>query len=178
MKKLTLILAAILVTASFGGCTKNGTTQPEVSSDIIESTPENESVNDSAENEIVAPEEENKKEEAVSSENYADSELYDFTGTIDEIYEDGSILVFSPDFRVLNYNVIVEFDENSVIDGFELAKNQHIRLEVYSQAKNTDPLTVVAAKLTLISETSTQHEEEEQRIKELQEKAEALMAKQ
>ena len=50
MKKLTLILAAILVTASFGGCTKNESKQPEVSSDIIEGTPENESVNDSAEN--------------------------------------------------------------------------------------------------------------------------------
>lgn len=112
-------------------------------------------------NKITMPEGEDKKEEIIVNENYADSESYTFTGTVDEIYDDGSILVFSPEFKVnFNYNVIVEFDENTVIDNFTLKENQLVEFEVYSAVKKSEPLTAVAKKLTLLNEVSTQHEEE------------------
>ena len=119
--------------------------------------------------------EEKEEEEIIINEDYANSELFAFEGTVDEIYEDGSILVYSPDFRVnFNYKLIVEFDENSVIDGFKLANNQHIKFEVYSAVKKSKPLTMVASKLTLVKEVSTQREEEAERIAALEQKIKNL----
>ena len=111
-------------------------------------------------------------EDVIINENYADSELYTFTGTIDEFYDDGSILIYSPDFSIeFDYKVIVEFDENTVIDNFKLKENQHIQFDVYSAVKKSKPLTVVASKLTLLNEVSTQREDEAKRIADLNEKA-------
>ncbi len=123
-----------------------------------------------AEENISMPEGENKNEEIIINENYADSELYDFIGTIDEIYDDGSILVYSPEFRIdFDYKVIVEFDENTVTDNFEISENQLVKFEVYSSVKKSEPLTVVAAKLTLLNEVSTQREEEAERLAKIEE---------
>ena len=161
LKKYTAITASLLILMSaLYSCGKNET--PNNTEQPVQS---------GAEDNISMPEGENKQHEIIINDNYADSELYDFTGTIDEIYDDGSILVYSPDFRVnFNYRVIVEFDENTVIDNFELRENQHVKFEVYSEVKKSEPLTVVASKLTLLNEVSTQREEEAERIAQLEEK--------
>lgn len=159
IKKITALTAALLIfTTSLYSCgdkendTTNNGTQP------------------GAEENISLPEGENKTEEIIINENYADSELYDFIGTIDEIYDDGSILVYSPEFRIgFDYKVIVEFDENTVTDNFEIAENQLVKFEVYSSVKKSEPLTVVAAKLTLLNEVSTQREEEAERLAKIDE---------
>ncbi len=163
-KYATFAALLVLISASVCGCGKEKT--PTVSTDDNATN---------AQDIISMPEGENKEEEIITNDNYANSELYDFTGTIDEIYEDGSILVYSPDFRVnFDYRVIVEFDENTVIDNFELRENQHVKFYVYSAVKKSEPLTVVASKLTLLNEVSTQREEEAARIARLEEKVEAL----
>ncbi len=125
------------------------------------------------ENEIKLPENEN--EEIIINENYASSNLMEFEGTVDEIYDDGSMLIYSPIFGMdFNYNVIVELDENTVIDNFEVNENQLVNFSVYSAVKKSKPLTVVAAKLTLISNNSNQRAEEEEYQKNLQDAAENL----
>lgn len=161
-KILSIIAAGMLVAFSFASCTKNPGNGDGGKND-------GESPSNNAADVIDIPDNKDNEEEVVVNENYAESELYDFTGTVDEIYEDGSILVYSPDFGVnFNYMVIVEFDENSVIDNFELAVNQHVAFEVYSLPKKANPLTVVAAKLTLLNEVSTQRQEEEAKRNELE----------
>ena len=137
---------------------------------------ESQNTTSAADDKITMPEGEDKNQEIITNENYADSDLFVFTGTVDEIYEDGSILVYSPDFRAnYNYTVKVEFDENSVIEDFRLKENQHIRFEVYSEVKKSEPLTVVASKLTLLNEVSTQREEEAERIARLEAQAQAIL---
>lgn len=125
-------------------------------------------------NTVVQPDGENKKEEIIINENYADSALISFEGTIDEIYDDGSMLIYSPFFSVnFNYKAIVEIDENTVFtDDFEPKVNQLIKYDVYSAVKKSEPLTVVASTLTLVNETSNQREEEEKRNAEIEKLAE------
>ncbi len=154
-KIFALLLAASLTCTLFFSCNKNS----EGSGD------NNGGIN--------LPENENKTEEIITNENYASSELISFEGTVDEIYEDGSMLIYSPFFGVnYNYAAIVELDENSVIDGFEVKKNHQIRFDVYSAVKKSEPLTVVASKLSLVKEVSTQREEEAARIEKVQQAAE------
>lgn len=165
-KKYAALTTALLILA-FSACSCGKDEAPEGENDITQP---------GADDIISMPEGENKEEEIIINNNYADSEPYYFTGTVDEIYDDGSILVYSPDFRVnFNYKVIVEFDENTVVDNFELRENQHIDFEVYSAVKKSEPLTVVASKLTLLNEVSTQREEEAKRIAELEERAKNIM---
>lgn len=168
---LICVIASSVMTFGFYSCNNKSDKDENNGTEQIES---NEST--SGADEIISmPEGEEKAEEIIINENYADSELFVFEGTVDEIYEDGSILVYSPDFRVnYNYKLIVEFDENSVIDGFELSENQHIRFEVYSAVKKSKPLTMVASKLTLVNEVSTQREKEAERIAELEQKIKDL----
>lgn len=168
-KIISLILASMML-IPMNACKKTEVDTPNNGTDISD-TDTNSGANDA----ISMPEGEVKAEEIITNDNYADSELYNFTGTIDEIYDDGSILVYSPDFRVnFNYMVIVEFDENTVVDSFELRENQHVEFSVYSSVKKSEPLTVVASKLTLLNEVSTQREEEAERIARLEEKVTAL----
>ncbi len=169
-KIISLVLASMMM-ISLNACTKTEIETPDNGTEISDTD-----TNSGAKDAISMPEGEVKAEEIVTNDNYADSELYYFTGTIDEIYEDGSILVYSPDFRVnFDYKVIVEFDENTVVDNFELRENQHVKFEVYSSVKKSEPLTVVAAKLSLLNEVSTQREEEAERIARLEEKAAAIL---
>ncbi len=152
-KILAILLASAMLCANLSGCGNK-----------------NENDGDTG---INLPENENKSEEIITNENYADSELIGFEGTIDEIYEDGSMLIYSPFFGVnYNYAAIVELDENTVIDGFEVKKNQCILFDVYSAVKKSEPLTVVASKLSLVKEISTQREEEAARIEKVQKAAE------
>ena len=154
-KILAFILASAMLCANLAGCGK-----------------QNETTGDTG---INLPENENKAEEIITNENYADSELIDFEGTIDEIYEDGSMLIYSPFFGVnYNYAAIVEIDENTDMGDFEIKKNQCIRFDVYSAVKKSEPLTVVASKLTLVKEVSTQREEEAARIEKVQQAAEKI----
>ena len=126
--------------------------------------------NSSNPNDIKVPENENKKEEIIINDDYASSSLISFDGTIDEIYDDGSMLVYSPFFGVnFNYMVIVESDENTTVDSFEPKINQCVRFDVYSAVKKSEPLTVVAKNLSLVKEISTQREEEEQSMREAEE---------
>lgn len=177
---IAAIAASAMLITALGSCTKKEVSpslqkEQEINDKNGNKVPED--INGASEN-ISMPEGQDKTEEVITNHDYADSELYDFTGTVDEIYEDGSILVYSPEFRVnFNYRVIVEFDENSVIDGFELAENQHIKFEVYSEFKKSNPLTVVAAKLTLLNEVSTQREEEAERIAQQEEQIKNLNLK-
>ena len=171
-RKITaLTLAALIISASMYSCGDNTAKKPSENGAEV-----NAEDNSGAKENISLPAGEDKKEEIIINENYADSELYDFTGTVDEIYEDGSMLVYSPDFRVnFDYKVIVEKDANTVVDGFTVAENQHIQFEVYSSVKKSEPLTVVAAKLTLLNEVSTQREEEAKRIEALESKAQETL---
>lgn len=148
-KAIILILACVLCTGTLLSCKDD---------------------NVGNENQVVEPNGENKNEEIIINENYADSALISFEGTVDEIYEDGSMLIYSPFFSInFDYKAIVEIDENTVFtDGFEPKVNQCIKYDVYSAVKKSEPLTVVASKLTLISEESTQRKEEEKRIDEIE----------
>ena len=128
-------------------------------------------------NNVIEPDGENKKEEIIINENYADSALISFEGTVDEIYEDGSMLIYSPFFSVnFNYKAIVEIDENTVFtDNFEPEVNQCIKYDVYSAVKKSEPLTVVAATLTLVDENSTQREDEQKRNEQIEKLAEQYL---
>lgn len=154
-KKYIPIIALLLTLCALCSCQKNPSsniTKPPVDSQTDMPT------------DINFPEGENKKEKIDINENYAESELFDFEGTIDEIYDDGSILIYSPMFGVnFNYKAIIEFDQNTSVPDFKLAENQLVKFDVYSAVKKSEPLTLVASKLTLISETSKQREEEEAR---------------
>lgn len=155
-KILALLAAAVLACTTMVSCNRTNAGQ------------------DNDKGNINLPENENKQEEIITNENYADSELISFEGTVDEIYEDGSMLIYSPFFGVnYKYAAIVELDKNSVIDGFEVKKNNQIRFDVYSAVKKSEPLTVVASKLTLVKEVSTQREQEAARIEKVQQAAEA-----
>lgn len=163
---ISLFTAAVLMQSALISCTDSKNSDAPAKSG-----------QSGAEEIITLPEGEDKTEEIIINENYSDSELYTFDGTVDEIYEDGSILVYSPEFRVdFNYMVIVEFDENTVTDNFELAENQHIKFEVYSEVKKSEPLTVVAAKLTLLNQVSTQREEEAARIAALEKQVQDVLS--
>lgn len=156
-KIFAFIAAAMLACTALAACNKTNDGSKEGSGNIN------------------LPENENKSEEIIINENYADSELISFEGTIDEIYADGSMLIYSPFFGVnYNYAAIVELDENSVVDGFEVKKNQQISFDVYSAVKKSEPLTVVASKLTLVKEISTQREEEAARIEKVHQAAEKI----
>ncbi|MBR3996596.1 MAG: hypothetical protein IKI97_15125 [Clostridia bacterium] len=178
-KRLLIFSAAILI-LTFGiySCKDNKKNTDNNSPAIQQNKNDNVDKNNSLDNNSSAIQQnknDNLEEEIIINENYADSEIYTFTGTIDEFYEDGSILVYSPDFGIeFDYKVIVEFDENTVVDNFELKENQHIKFDVYSLVKKGKPLTVVASKLTLLNEVSTQREDEAKRIAALKEKADAL----
>ncbi len=163
IKKHILVAALLLTLCAMWSCKKNPA--PDNAK-----TPNENQTDISAD--INFPEGENKKEKIDINENYAESELFDFEGTIDEIYDDGSILVYSPMFGVnFNYKAIVEFDQNTSAPDFELAENQLVKFDVYSAVKKSEPLTLVASKLTLVSETSTQREEEEARLEEVRKNA-------
>lgn len=154
-RSLTLILASILVMTSLSSCFGKGnkTDDGSVNGDDT-----------AANEEIQLPENEDKKEEIIINENYADSELYVFEGTIDEIYDDGSMLVYSPSFGInFNYMVIVEKDASTKAPSFEPKVNQHIKFSVYSAVKKSEPLTVVAYDMELVKEVSTQKADEEAR---------------
>ena len=121
--------------------------------------------NDDAQNtELALPEDENTKEESTVNESYANSDVIDFFGTVEEIYEDGSMLVYSPFFMNYDYRAIVETDAETKTPDFAAAEGQYIRFYVYSSVKKTEPLTIVASRLELVSETSTQKQDEEARI--------------
>ncbi len=151
---IILLLACVLCTGTLVSCGKPNT-----------------------DNQVVEPSGENKKEEIIINENYAESALISFEGTIDEIYEDGSMLIYSPFFSVnFNYKAIVEIDDNTVFtDNFEPKVNQCIKYDVYSAVKKSEPLTVVASTLTLISENSTQREDEEKRNAEIEKLAQEYL---
>ena len=176
IKRLLIFSLAVLILASGLYSCKGNKNNNEKNPSVVQQ--DNNDKNNSLDKNpsaIQQDKNDNKEEEIIVNENYADSELYTFTGTVDEFYEDGSILVYSPDFGIeFNYKVIVEFDDNTVVDNFELRENQHISFDVYSAVKKSKPLTVVASKLTLIKEVSTQREDEEKRIAALKEKADAL----
>ena len=174
-KILAVITAAVLLSSSFVSCKRQLQRNPEKESNDAHEAGK---ISNEASDNITIPETDDEEEEIKVNTDYASSELYDFTGTIEELYEDGSMLIYSPEFRVdFNYHVIVEFDENSVIDSFTPAVNQHIKFEVYSVPKKTNPLTVVASKLTLLNEVSTQREEEAARIAKVEANAAALEKK-
>ncbi len=120
----------------------------------------------------------NTEEEVIINENYAESELMEFEGTIEEIYDDGSMLVYSPIFRTnFDYNIIIELDENSIIDDFEVRENQLVKFSIYSAVKKSNPLTAVAKSLTLISETSNQKAQEQEYQKGIQDAIDKIEGK-
>lgn len=162
-KALAIILALSAMTAGLASCNKTEVDTPDTPDvGIID--------NSGAKDEIELPENENKKEEIIINENYADSELFEFEGTIDEIYEDGSMLIYSPFFGVnFDYKVIVEADANTKALDFEPKINQQVKFNVYSAVKKSEPLTVVASDMSLVKEVSTQRAEEEARKQKVQE---------
>ena len=90
---LAIILALSAMTAGLASCNKS-----EV--DTHDTPDVGVTDNSGAKDEIELPENENKKEEIIINDNYADSEVCDIEGIVDEIYEDGSMLVYSPFFGV------------------------------------------------------------------------------
>lgn len=140
----TAVLCLFLALALFASCKKQNT--------------------DGQNTELALPEDENRQEEIAVNDDYANSEVIDFFGTIEEIYEDGSMLVYSPFFMNYNYHAIVETDGSTQTPDFTPREGQYIRFYVYSSVKKTEPLTIVASELSLQSETSTQKQDEEARL--------------
>lgn len=169
---LAAILALSTVTAGLASCNKTEVETPDTpDTGVVE--------NSGAKDEIELPENENKKEEIIINENYADSELFEFEGTIDEIYEDGSMLIYSPFFGVnFDYKVIVELDANTKECDFEPKINQQIKFNVYSAVKKSEPLTVVASDMSLVKDVSTQRAEEEERKQKVQENLDKFLSSQ
>lgn len=140
----TILVCLLLALALFASCAKKS--------------------GDAQNTELALPEDENKQEESAVNDAYAKSDVIDFFGTIEEIYEDGSMLVYSPFFMNYDYRAIVETDADTETPDFTAAEGQYIRFYVYSSVKKTEPLTIVASRLELVSETSTQKQDEEARL--------------
>jgi len=156
-----LVLTSIMLFECFTQTRNNGTDDTEVRAET-----------NNAASETVSEEEDYS---VLTNESYADSEPYIFEGTIDEIYEDKSMLIYSPAFYPdFNYTVFVEFDENTVVNGFEPKVNQQVKFTVYSEIKKYPPLTVVARQLDLVKEVSTQRQEEAERLAELERRIQEL----
>jgi len=174
MKRFSLLLIIpVLLLQLFAASSCNATVKQKEASAAEQQEKENNNTEEEKKAPVTMPEEEDYS--AFTNENYAASEPYIFEGTIDEIYEDKSMLIYSPAFYPdFNYMVFVEFDENTVVNGFEPKINQQVKFTIYEDVKKYPPLTVVAIQLDLVKEVSTQREEEKARLEELMQRVNEL----
>ncbi len=169
---LALLLAALALCPALTSCEKEQTSGVK---DPDGTVIEEQSPDASADETVKLPEDEDKSEAIEVNEDYAaDPERLEFEGTIDEIYEDGSMLIYSPFFFQFDYKVIVETDENTDLGDFVPKENQCVLFKIYSTVKRSEPLTVVAESMSLAAEVSDQREKEAERQQRIADRVAAI----